>query len=74
MQLQNQQQQFNILAELQNTITNLVQHLQRQQPPQQVPPNPFKPLKPIVIQIGLNGNVIKELFKKIYSFFKLYKL
>ncbi len=33
VQLQNQQQQFNILAELQNTVANLVQHLQRQQPP-----------------------------------------
>src|SRR6266566_9429382 len=30
IQLQNQQQQFNILAELQNIITNLVQHLQNQ--------------------------------------------
>ncbi len=27
VQLQNQQQQFNMLAELQNTVANLVQHL-----------------------------------------------
>jgi len=49
VQLQNQQQQFNILAELQNTIANLVQHLQGQQPPQPVSPDLSKPLEPVVI-------------------------
>src|SRR6266699_1563537 len=73
-QLQNQQQQFNMLAELQTTVANLVQHLQEQQPLQQVPPDPSKPLEPMVIQIGLNKGIIKELFKKVYSFPKLYKL
>ena len=63
-----------MLAELQNTVANLIQHLQRQQPPQQVPPDPFKPFEPIVIQVGLNEGVVKELSKKVYSFFKLYKL
>src|SRR6266699_939284 len=63
-----------MLTELQNTVVNLVQHLQRQQPPQQVPPDPPKPPEPIIIQIGLNKNVIKKLFKKVYSFFELYKL
>ncbi len=28
----------------------------------------------MVIQVDLNGDVIKELSKKIYSFLKLYKL
>ncbi len=74
MQLQNQQQQFNILAELQNTVANLVQHLQGQQPPQQVPPDPPKPPEPMVIQVGLNRDVVKEFSKKVYSFFELYKL
>src|SRR6266566_9463722 len=74
IQLQNQQQQFNILAELQNTVANLIQHLQRQQPLQQVPSDPLKLLKLVVIQVGLNGNVIKELSKKVYSFPELYKL
>ncbi len=74
MQLQNQQQQFNILAELQNTVTNLIQHLQRQPPPQQILSDPSKPPEPVVIQIDLNGNVIKELSKKVYSFPELYKL
>src|SRR6266566_6886102 len=64
-QLQNQQQQFNMLAELQNTVTNLVQHLQRQQSPQQVPSDPSKPLEPVVIQAGFNGGVVKELSKKV---------
>ncbi len=74
VQLQNQQQQFNILAELQNTVANLIQHLQGQQSPQQVPPDPFKPPEPVVIQVGLNKNVIKKLSKKVYSFPELYKL
>ncbi len=74
VQLQNQQQQFSILTELQNTIANLVQHLQGQQPPQQVPPDPPKPPEPIVIQVGLNKSIVKELSKKVYSFPKLYKL
>src|SRR6266699_5844733 len=73
-QLQNQQQQFNMLAELQTTVANLVQHLQEQQPLQQVPPDPSKPLEPMVIQIGLNEGVVKELSKKVYSFPELYKL
>src|SRR6266699_1621085 len=73
-QLQNQQQQFNMLAELQTTVANLVQHLQEQQPLQQVPPDPSKPLEPMVIQIGLNEGVVKELSKKVYSFLELYKL
>ncbi len=63
-----------MLAELQNIIANLVQYLQGQQPPQQVFLDLFKPLEPMVIQVGLNGGVVKELFKKIYSFFELYKL
>ncbi len=63
-----------MLAELQNIVANLIQHLQGQQPPQQVPPDPFKPLEPVVIQVGLNGGVVKELFKKVYSFSELYKL
>src|SRR6266566_9002255 len=74
VQLQNQQQQFSMLAELQNTVANLVQHLQRQQPSQQVSPDLFKPLKPVVIQVGLNKGVVKELSKKVYSFFEFYKL
>ncbi len=73
-QLQNQQQQFNILTKLQNTVANLVQHLQKQQPLQQVPPDPSKPPEPIVIQINLNRGVVKELSKKVYSFPELYKL
>src|SRR6266566_1149453 len=73
-QLQNQQQQFNMLAELQTTVANLVQHLQEQQPLQQIPPDPSKPFEPVVIQVGLNGGVVKELFKKVYSFLELYKL
>src|SRR6266566_401309 len=73
-QLQNQQQQFNILAELQNTVANLIQHLQEQQPLQQVLPDPSKPPEPMVIQIGLNKDVVKELSKKVYSFPELYKL
>ncbi len=28
----------------------------------------------MVIQVGLNGGVVKELSKKVYSFSKLYKL
>ena len=60
-----------MLAELQNTIANLVQHLQSQL---QIPPEPIKPPKPVVIQLGLNGDVVKELFKKVYSFSNLYKL
>jgi len=28
----------------------------------------------MVIQVGLNGGIVKELFKKVYSFFELYKL
>ncbi len=63
-----------MLAELQTTVANLVQHLQEQQPLQQVPPDPSKPPEPVVIQVGLNGGVVKELSKKVYSFFKLYKL
>src|SRR6266566_7431136 len=63
-----------MLVELQNTVANLVQHLQEQQPLQQVPSNPSKPLEPVVIQIGLNKGVVKELSKKVYSFFELYKL
>jgi|SRR6266699_5278402 len=63
-----------MLAELQNTVANLVQHLQRQQPSQQVSPDLFKPLKPVVIQVGLNKGVVKELSKKVYSFFEFYKL
>src|SRR6266566_3170238 len=71
IQLQNQQQQFNILAELQNTVANLVQHLQNKP---QVPPEPIKPPEPIVIQPGLNGSIVKELSKKVYSFLNFYKL
>ena len=71
VQLQNQQQQFNILTELQNTVANLVQHLQSQP---QAPLEPIKPPKPIVIQLGLNESVMKELSKKVYSFLNLYKL
>ena len=41
---------------------------------QQIPPDPSKPPKPMVIQVGLNGGIVKELFKKVYSFFELYKL
>src|SRR6266699_3481399 len=63
-----------MLAELQNIVANLIQHLQGQQPPQQVPPDPFKPLEPVVIQVGLNRDVVKELSKKVYSFLELYKL
>ncbi len=73
-QLQNQQQQFNILAKFQTIIANLVQHLQEQQPLQQVPLDPSKPFEPIVIQIDFNENVIKELSKKVYSFREFYKL
>ena len=40
----------------------------------QVFPEPIKPLEPVVIQPGLNRSIIKELFKKIYSFPNLYKL
>ncbi len=71
VQLQNQQQQFNMLVELQNIVTNLVQYLQSQP---QVPPKPIKPLEPIVIQPGFNGDVVKELSKKVYSFPDFYKL
>ncbi len=71
IQLQNQQQQFNILTELQNTIANLIQHLQSQP---QVPPKPKKPPKPIVIQPGFNKDVVKEFSKKVYSFPNIYKL
>ena len=60
-----------MLAEFQNTIANLVQHLQSQP---QIPPEPIKPPEPVVIQSGLNGGVVKELSKKVYSFFDLYKL
>ncbi len=74
VQLQNQQQQFNILIELQTTVANLVQHLQKQQSLQQVLSDPSKPLEPMVIQVGLNEGVVKELSKKVYSFLKLYKL
>ncbi len=28
----------------------------------------------MIIQVGLNGDIIKKLSKKVYSFFKLYKL
>ena len=71
IQLQNQQQQFNMLAELQNIVANLVQHLQSQP---QVFPELIKPLEPVVIQLGFNGGVVKELLKKVYSFLDLYKL
>src|SRR6266566_187668 len=71
IQLQNQQQQFNMLAELQNTVANLVQHLQNQP---QAPPEPIKLPEPVVIQPGLNGSIVKELFKKVYSFPNFYKL
>ncbi|SRR6266699_1738296 len=63
-----------MLVELQTTVANLIQHLQEQQPLQQVPPDPSKPLKPVVIQIGFNEGVVKELSKKVYSFLELYKL
>src|SRR6266699_5872247 len=63
-----------MLTELQNTVANLVQHLQGQQPPQQVLPDPLKPLEPVVIQVNLNADVVKELSKKVYSFSELYKL
>ncbi len=49
VQLQNQQQQFNMLIELQTIVANLVQHLQEQQPLQQVPPDPSKPPELMVI-------------------------
>ncbi len=63
-----------MLAEFQTIVANLVQHLQEQQPLQQVPPDPSKPLEPMVIQVGLNRSVVKELSKKVYSFPELYKL
>ncbi len=60
-----------MLAELQNTVANLVQHLQSQL---QIPPELIKPSEPIVIQPGFNGGIMKKLFKKVYSFPDLYKL
>ncbi len=72
--MQNQQQQFNMLVELQTTVANLIQHLQEQQPLQQVPPDLSKSPEPVVIQVGFNRGVVKELSKKVYSFPELYKL